>query len=364
MAFVRVREGKTGTHYLVVDYENGRKIARSAKKDRRLAYRWAARLTEQRMRERAGFADERGFKSTWTLEMLRDRDLEEARLGGREVATRRRRWDVITAGIGPGSPLLHEVTSRTAEAFRIARLRVAAGSTVNRDISVLSAAWELARRNGEAKENPWRALPRAREKAARRRAIAIPEDAAARLIAAGWARAVDAESWRAAAIVELLFLTASRLSQVLRLRREQIQGRDLVFAPQKGGAARTFALSGRLRALVGAAASRSPDPAWLFPSDRAPGPRREIRRFWTTILKDAGLVGLRRHDLRHSAATLAAYRGASLPSLQELMGHGSPRMASEVYSHVHQSRLKAVVPRHRRGTGKAGSHGRVANGGS
>jgi Phage integrase family len=47
----------------------------------------------------------------------------------------------------------------------------------------------------------------------------------------------------------------------------------------------------------------------------------------------AGLDGLRVHDLRHTAATLAAAAGATTKELMERMGHTSPAVALR-YQHV------------------------------
>jgi hypothetical protein len=46
-----------------------------------------------------------------------------------------------------------------------------------------------------------------------------------------------------------------------------------------------------------------------------------------------GLGGLRFHDLRHTAATLAAAAGATTKELMERMGHTSPAVALR-YQHV------------------------------
>ena len=47
----------------------------------------------------------------------------------------------------------------------------------------------------------------------------------------------------------------------------------------------------------------------------------------------SGLDGLRVHDLRHTAATLAAAAGATTKELMERMGHTSPAVALR-YQHV------------------------------
>ena len=57
------------------------------------------------------------------------------------------------------------------------------------------------------------------------------------------------------------------------------------------------------------------------------------QRVWEPATKAVGVSGLRFHDLRHTAATLAAGSGTSLRALMSRIGHASPRAALR-YQHV------------------------------
>ena len=57
------------------------------------------------------------------------------------------------------------------------------------------------------------------------------------------------------------------------------------------------------------------------------------RRVWLKATKAAGLEGLRFHDLRHTAATLAVVAGATTKELMARMGHSTPAMTIR-YQHV------------------------------
>lgn len=50
-------------------------------------------------------------------------------------------------------------------------------------------------------------------------------------------------------------------------------------------------------------------------------PRLKFRDLWLVALADAGISGLRLHDLRHTGNMMAAATGASLRELMERMGH-------------------------------------------
>lgn len=62
-------------------------------------------------------------------------------------------------------------------------------------------------------------------------------------------------------------------------------------------------------------------------------PRGLIRR-WHQVRSAAGLSTLRFHDLRHGCATLLLAQGKHPKLVQELLGHHSITMTSDLYSHV------------------------------
>jgi len=73
----------------------------------------------------------------------------------------------------------------------------------------------------------------------------------------------------------------------------------------------------------------------VFPAAEG-GPMRRSnfrRRVWAPATVEVGIAGLRFHDLRHTAATLAAASGTSLKALMSRIGHNSAA-ASLRYQHV------------------------------
>jgi integrase len=88
-----------------------------------------------------------------------------------------------------------------------------------------------------------------------------------------------------------------------------------------------------------------PDPEGLvFPAPQGGYLRRSNfrRRWWVPATKAAGVQGLRVHDLRHSAATLALAAGANTRELMDRMGHTSPTVALR-YQHVMAGRDQAIA---------------------
>jgi integrase len=67
-------------------------------------------------------------------------------------------------------------------------------------------------------------------------------------------------------------------------------------------------------------------------------------RVWVPATRAVGLEGLRFHDLRHTAGTLAARTGATTKELMARLGHASPR-ASLIYQHASEDRDRRVAER-------------------
>ena len=65
-------------------------------------------------------------------------------------------------------------------------------------------------------------------------------------------------------------------------------------------------------------------------------------RVWLPATEAAGLPGLRFHDLRHTAGTLAARTGATTKELMARLGHASPR-ASLIYQHADEDRDRRIA---------------------
>ena len=66
------------------------------------------------------------------------------------------------------------------------------------------------------------------------------------------------------------------------------------------------------------------------------------RSAWRSLLKEAGLEGLRFHDLRHSFITEMAEHGVPLPVVQSMVGHMSARM-TRYYTHISSQAARQAV---------------------
>jgi integrase len=142
--------------------------------------------------------------------------------------------------------------------------------------------------------------------------------------------------------VDLLHRQITVAEQLLEVRGQ------LAFGPPKTGAGlRTVTLPAVAAEALAEHLSRyaevGPD-GLVFPVERGGPIRRSnfTRRVWIPATRAAGVEGLRFHDLRHTAATLAVAAGASTRELMVRMGHSSSAAALR-YQHVMAGRDAAIA---------------------
>jgi integrase len=109
-------------------------------------------------------------------------------------------------------------------------------------------------------------------------------------------------------------------------------------------------LERQLSTFVGASAD-----AYVFTTEAgAPLDANNFRsRVWNQATRSVGLTGLRFHDLRHTAGTLAARTGATTKELMARLGHSSPH-AAMIYQHAADDRDRLIAERLAAMTAEAG----------
>jgi integrase/recombinase XerD len=176
--------------------------------------------------------------------------------------------------------------------------------------------------------------------------------------------AVDRHYLRDRALLETLYATGSRASEVVGLKMADLH-LDAGFCKcfGKGSKQRIVPLG---RVAVNALRAyqekqrpqliqTSPDTPWVFVSRGGKKLTREM--LWVLVkkyVKRAGLPGkVSPHTLRHSFATHLLAGGADLRTVQELLGHASIQ-TTQHYTHVDRERLRAIHKKyHPRGGGEA-----------
>ena len=160
----------------------------------------------------------------------------------------------------------------------------------------------------------------------------------------------DPEGVRDRAVLELLYATGVRVSELCGLDRADVDGARRVV--------RVFGKGAKERAVpYGLPAQRALDdwlrlgrPRFATPASGdalfvgVKGGRLQqtvVRRIVRVAAGAAGLPHTSPHDLRHSAATHLLDGGADLRAVQDLLGHAS-LSSTQIYTHVSTERLRAA----------------------
>jgi integrase/recombinase XerD len=181
------------------------------------------------------------------------------------------------------------------------------------------------------------------------------EDVAALIAAAE--RDKSAEGARLRCLLELLYATGLRISELVRLPLAAAKpdarvllvrgkGNKERLVPLGAPARAALAEYRRKRAAFLAEGAASP---WLFPSRSARGhlTRERVGQLLKALAVEAGLdpARLSPHVLRHAFASHLVDGGADLRSVQEMLGHADIA-TTQIYTHVETERLKRLVESH------------------
>lgn len=175
-------------------------------------------------------------------------------------------------------------------------------------------------------------------------------------------RAGGAEGKRLVCLLEIAYATGLRVSELAGLPLSAVaRDRRLLTVRGKGGKERvvplTDAAADALAEWLEARAARDAGGAgtpgggspFLFPSRAAAGhlTRRRLGQMLKELAVAAGIDPARvfPHALRHAFATHLLDHGADLRSVQRMLGHVDIS-TTQIYTHVLEERLKAVVARH------------------
>lgn len=164
----------------------------------------------------------------------------------------------------------------------------------------------------------------------------------------------DPMGLRDKAMLELLYATGLRVTELVGLRMEQINLRQaVVFVKGKGNKERLVPLGEEAMywleqfLKVGRSQMIKHATDFVFPSKRGIGMTRQT--FWHRIKHYAILASvespLSPHTLRHAFATHLLNHGADLRVVQMMLGH-SDLSTTQIYTHVANERLKSVHEQH------------------
>ncbi|MDE0878272.1 MAG: tyrosine-type recombinase/integrase [Sphingomonas bacterium] len=157
---------------------------------------------------------------------------------------------------------------------------------------------------------------------------------------------IDPRDLRLSALVELLYGSGLRASELVSLPRNAIApDRPFLILKGKGGRERLVPISDPARAAVARWRDHvAVERAWLFPSGKNHLSRVRLYQLVKTLAAEAGIPPDRvsPHVLRHAFATHLLEGGADLRALQSMLGHADIA-TTEIYTHVDGARLVELV---------------------
>ena len=218
--------------------------------------------------------------------------------------------------------------------FRDRRLEAASGSTVIRDLTLLSHMFNVARKEwGIGVENPCVLIRRPRENRPRRRRLGAAEEAllltelapSSRTPEGTWLPGGCRNPW-IQPLVRVALETAMRRGELLTLRWTDVflDARFVRLHDSKNGEGRDVPLS-----------SRALDVLNALPRDASgavfPVSGEAVKRAFMRAVERAGLHDFHFHDLRHEATSRLATRLDNVLELSAVTGHRSVQMLKRYF---------------------------------
>lgn len=175
-------------------------------------------------------------------------------------------------------------------------------------------------------------------------------------LAAQEAEGGEPAALRLLAMVELLYGTGLRISELVSLPVSVARTKDrFVLVRGKGGRDRMVPLSRTVKAALDCwmparrLLGRLAEGSWLFPahSDSGHVARQVVARELKALAARAGVsaAAVSPHVMRHAFASHLLQNGADLRAVQQLLGHADIS-TTQIYTHVLEKRLIELVRRH------------------
>lgn len=226
------------------------------------------------------------------------------------------------------------LSGKTMAGWRDKRLKEVSGSTVNRDLNLISHVINVARKEwGIHVENPVSMIRRPPENRARSRRLAVGEEE--RLLAeleltarseCGTYEAGGTHNPWMRPLVILALETAMRRSELLALRWEDafLADRYVRLHDTKNGESRDVPLSTRAHAILNSLPRHISGRVFPITADA-------VKKSFTRAVARAGLGDFHFHDLRHEATSRIAEKLDNVLELSAVTGHKTLTMLKRYY---------------------------------
>lgn len=211
--------------------------------------------------------------------------------------------------------------------------------TATRTVGLFGGICSFAIDEGWLQQNPVKGVKRFRDKKNER---FLSLDEFRKLGVALEEASERGENPYAIAIIRLLILTGARKSEIERLKWGEVDlGSGFVRLEDSKTGQKLIVLNATAEEVL-ADIGRLVGNQFVFPSAVGRGWYQGTPKVWIRIREAANLADVRLHDLRHSFASVAASKGASLQMIGALLGHKDSTTTAK-YAHLSDDPLRTAA---------------------
>lgn len=209
---------------------------------------------------------------------------------------------------------LQSINSALVENYRAKRKAKVSKATVNREVALLKTIFNKAVEWGKIEENPITRVKKFKENP---RDMRILKDEEA-------IKLIDAANPCLKLVLIIALNTGMRRTEILSLRWENLSFRKgLIFVKDSKSGDREVPMN----AMVYEALKELPQVNdYIFYNPKTKTRIKDVKNSFKAVCEDAGIKGLRFHDLRHTAATKMIQSGVDLVTVSRILGHSSIQM--------------------------------------
>lgn len=343
-----LRVKTTGVKSFVVQYRN-KQTGRSKRKtlgkygptlSLGAARDMARNLLAEVVRGRDPVAEGRSLRKSPTVSSLSDQYMTEHAIPKKRPGSVRNDRSMLDKYILPKLGELKVIEVTNQHVLRLHNQMRDTPYQANRTLALMSKMFELSVRWGLRSDNPVRGIEKYAEE---KRDRWLSDDELKRLLEA----LSNHPNQIAANAIRFQLLTGARIGEVLTAKWEDIDlDRGVWTKPShhtKQKRREHLPLSSAAVTLLSdMRAVHAPQSSWLFPGRDLEQPYKDLKKFWRSVTKSAGLANYRIHDNRHTHASHLVSSGLSLPVVGKLLGHTNPS-TTQRYAHLADDPLRQAA---------------------
>jgi len=233
-----------------------------------------------------------------------------------------------------GEALL-SLTAEMVENYKVGRKAEVSPATVNREIACLKTLFSKAVEWGRLETSPAARVKKLKEPPARERIMDVAETR----------RLVEAAGPEVRPVIIIALNTGMRRNEILSLHWRDLDLRRgvITIEDSKSGKSRKVPMNEAVHEVL-RGLPRTEGVEFVFYNPETGTHVKDIKTGFKAACARAKIVGLRLHDLRHTAASKMVEAGVDLVTVSKILGHASIQMTMR-YAHPTPENMRSAVLR-------------------